>query len=38
MRRNSEAVKADVSRRISPTQKQSVARISAELRIHVIIL
>jgi transposase-like protein len=34
MRRYSEAVKADVRRRISPPQRQSVARISEELGIH----
>lgn len=36
MRRYSEAVKADVRRRISPPQRQSVAQISAELGIHVV--
>jgi len=36
MRRYSEAVKADVRRRMSPPHKQSVARISKELGIHVI--
>ena len=35
MRRYSEAVKADVRRRMSPPQRQSVAQISAELGIHV---
>ena len=35
MRRYSEAVKADVRRRMSPPQCQSVARISEELGIHV---
>ncbi len=38
MRRYSEAVKADVRRRMSPPQRQSVARISAELGIHVVTL
>ncbi len=38
MRRYSEAVKADVGRRMSRPQRQSVARISEELRIHVITL
>ena len=36
MRRYSEAVKADVRRRMSPPQRQSVARISEELGIHAI--
>ena len=36
MRRYSEAVKADVRRRMSPPQRQSVAQISAELSIHVV--
>ena len=36
MRRYSEAVKADVRKRMSPPQRQSVARISEELNIHVI--
>lgn len=36
MRRYSKAVKADVRRRMSPPQRQSVARISEELGIHVI--
>jgi transposase-like protein len=36
MRRYSEAVKADVRRRMSPPHRQSVARISKELGIHVI--
>jgi hypothetical protein len=36
MRRYSEAVKANVRRRISPAQQQSVAQISAEQGIHVI--
>jgi len=35
MRRYSEAVKADVRRRVSPPHRQSVAQISAELGIHV---
>jgi len=34
--RYSEAVKADVRRRMSPPQRQSVAQISAELVIHVV--
>jgi transposase-like protein len=38
MRRYSEAVKADVIRRISPLMRQSVARISQELGIHVVTL
>jgi hypothetical protein len=38
MRRYSESVKADVRRRISPPHRQSVARISEELGIHVITL
>jgi transposase-like protein len=38
MRRYSEAVKVDVRRRMSPPQRQSVARISEELGIHVITL
>ena len=38
MRRYSEAVKADVRRRMSPPQRQSVAKISAELGIHVVTL
>ena len=38
MRRFSEAVKADVRRRMSPPHRQSVARISEELGIHVITL
>ena len=38
MRRYSEAVKADVLRRMSPPQRQSVAQISAELCIHVVTL
>jgi transposase-like protein len=38
MRRYSEAVKADVRRRMSPPHLQSVARISEELGIHVITL
>ena len=36
MRRNSEAFKADAKRRMSPPQRQSVARISEELAIHVV--
>jgi transposase-like protein len=38
MRRYSEAVKADVRKRMSPPQRQSVAQISAELGIHVVTL
>jgi transposase-like protein len=38
MRRYSEAVKADVRRRMSPPNRQSVARISEELGIHVVTL
>ena len=38
MRRYSEAVKADVRRRMSPPMRQSVSRISAELGIHVVTL
>jgi transposase-like protein len=38
MRRYSEAVKADVRRRMSPPHRQSVARISEELGIHVVTL
>jgi transposase-like protein len=38
MRRYSEAVKADVRRRMCPPHRQSVARISEELGIHVITL
>ena len=38
MRRNREGVKADVSRRMSPPMRQSVAQISAELGIHVVTL
>ena len=34
MRRYSQAVKADVRRRIRPPQLQSVARVSEELGIH----
>jgi transposase len=36
MRRYSEAVKADVRKRMSPPHRQSVAQISAELGIHVV--
>jgi transposase-like protein len=36
--RYSEAVKADVRRRMSPPHRQSVAQISAELGIHVVTL
>ena len=35
MRRYSEAIKADVRRRMSPPNRQSVARISEETGIHV---
>ena len=38
MRRYSEAVNADVRRRMSPPMRQSVAQISAELGIHVVTL
>jgi len=38
MRRYSEAVQADVRRRISPPHRQSVAQISTELGIHVVTL
>jgi transposase len=38
MRRYSEAVKADVRRRMSPPHRQSVARIADELGIHVVTL
>ena len=38
MRRYSEAVKTDVRKRMSPPQRQSVARISEELGIHVMTL
>lgn len=38
MRRYTEAVKADVKRRMSPPQQQSVAGISEELGIHVVTL
>ena len=38
MRRYSEAVKADVRRRMSPPMRQSVAQISAELGIHIVTL
>jgi transposase-like protein len=36
MRRYSEAVKADVRRRMSPPIRQSVAQISAKLGIHIV--
>jgi hypothetical protein len=36
MRHYSEAVKADVRRRMSPPMRQPVARISLELGIHII--
>jgi cytochrome b561 len=35
MRRHSEAIKADVRRRMSPPNPQSVARISEEMGIHI---
>jgi len=38
MRRYSEAVKADVRRRISPPPRESVAQTSAKLVIHVVTL
>ena len=38
MRRYSETIKADVRKRMSPPQRQSVARISEELGIHVVTL
>ena len=38
MRRYSEAIRADVRRRMSPPMRQSVARISEELGIHVMTL
>ena len=38
MRRYSEAVKADVRRRMSPPHRQSVAQISADLGIHIVTL
>jgi len=38
MRRYSEVAKADMRRRMSPPQRQSVAQISAELGIHVVTL
>jgi transposase len=38
MRRYSEAVKADVRRRMSPPHRRSVAQISAELSIHIVTL
>ena len=38
MRRYSKAVKADVRKRMSPPMRQSVARISEELGIHVVTL
>lgn len=38
MRRQSEAIKADVRRRMGPPHRQSVAQISVELGIHVVIL
>jgi hypothetical protein len=38
MRRTSEAVKADVRRRMGPPYRQIVAKISQQLGIHVITL
>ena len=38
MRRNSETVKVDVRRRMSPPARQNVAQISKELGIHLAIL
>ena len=38
MRRYSEAVKADVRKRMSPPQRHTVAQISADLGIHVVTL
>ncbi len=38
MRRYSEAIKADVRRRMSPPHRQSVAQISDELGIHIVTL
>ena len=38
MRRYSEAVKAEVRRRMSPPHRQSVSQISAELGIHIVTL
>jgi len=38
MRRYSEAIKADVGRRMSPPNRQSVARITEELCIHMVTL
>jgi transposase len=38
MRRYSEAVNSDVGRRLSPPHRQSVAQISAELGIHILML
>jgi transposase-like protein len=38
MRHYSETVKADVSRRLSPPHRKSMAQISAELGIHVVTL
>jgi transposase-like protein len=38
MRRYSEAVQADVRRRMSPPMRQSVARISEELGINIVTL
>ena len=35
MRRYSEAVKADIRKRMSPPQRQSVARISEQTGIHI---
>jgi len=38
MRRYNEAVKADMRRRISPPQRQSVSQITEELGLHVLTL
>jgi transposase len=38
MRRYSEAIKADVRRRMNPPDRQSMALISAELGIHIVTL
>lgn len=38
MRPHSEAVKADIRRRMSPPHRESLAQITAELGIHVVTL
>jgi hypothetical protein len=38
MRRYSEAVKADVTRRMNPPHRQSLAQLYAELGIHIVTL